>query len=148
AIELNSSFSQFAGPNVGVNKSFSDKQAMAIWVNAGASSSASTLIAATFTTTITITGQATQALLDLIVDDIADVFINGAYITTAKWGWRWLGDYTDRPIKISLPLGTSTLSLRVQNTGGAAGVAAYLSSSDGKTVLARTNSAWTYTIDA
>ncbi|GLI66407.1 hypothetical protein VaNZ11_010194 [Volvox africanus] len=148
AIEFSSSFSQFAGPNVGVNKSFSDKQAMAIWVNAGAASSASTLIAATFTTTITITGQATQALLDLIVDDIADVFINGAYITTVKWGWRYLGDYTDRPIKISLPLGTSTLSLRVQNTVGAAGVAAYLSSSDGKTVLARTNSAWTYTIDA
>ncbi|GIL66362.1 hypothetical protein Vafri_19839 [Volvox africanus] len=148
AIELGSSFTEFAGPNVGYTKSFRDPQAMAIWVNAGASSDASTLIAATFTTTITIAGQATQALLDIMVDDIAHVFVNGANITTVKWGWRWSGDYTNRPIKINLPVGTSTLSLRVQNTGGPARVAAYLSSSDGNTVLTRTNSMWTYTIDA
>ncbi|GIL68365.1 hypothetical protein Vafri_21668 [Volvox africanus] len=144
AIELGSSFVVFAGPNVGSNKPFSDPQAMAIWVHENATSSASTLIAATFTTTITITGQATQALLYLIVDDIAEVYINGAYITYVERGWL-SREYTDRPINITLPVGTSTLSLRVKNTGGPAGVAAYLISSDGSSVLTRTNIAWTYT---
>ncbi|GIL54807.1 hypothetical protein Vafri_10496, partial [Volvox africanus] len=147
AIELGSSFVVFAGPNVGSNKSFSDPQAMAIWVHENATSGASTLIAATFTTTITITGQATQALLHMIVDDIADIYVNGAYITTVRRGWK-SGEYTDRPINITLPVGTSTLSLRVQNLVGSAKVAAYLRSSNGSTVLTRTNSAWTYTIDA
>ncbi|GIL54599.1 hypothetical protein Vafri_10334, partial [Volvox africanus] len=149
AIEIGSSYVVYgaAGPNVGLNKPFSDPQAMAIWVHENFHSSASTLVAATFTTTVTIAGQATQALLHVIVDDIADIFVNGAFITTVKWGWV-SGQYSDRPIKITLPVGTSALSLRVKNTGGPASIAAYLISSNGGTVLTRTNSAWTYTIDA
>jgi hypothetical protein len=75
AIELAAAESSIWGTtNIGTGKPFADTQAKWIWYHAGAQSSSSIDIAATFTTTVIATAdQGTAARLHIIVDNTADV---------------------------------------------------------------------------
>ncbi len=139
--------------NIGAGKPFADTQAKWIWYHAGAQSSSSPDTAATFTATVMATAadfddQGTAAAqLHIIVDDTADVYLNGAKVGSVQYGWRPY-EYIGRPLSLTLAKGTNTLSIRAVNTGGPAGLIASLVSVDGNTVLARTNGAWTYRTDS
>ncbi|GLC37523.1 hypothetical protein PLESTM_000598400 [Pleodorina starrii] len=152
AVELSAADrSQWGAANIGTGKGFKDIQAMWIWSHAGADTMTSTALRPTFTTLVTAADQDTIVLLHVIVDDIVEVLINDVVVASAKWGWgdptSPQGQYTDRPLQLRLPKGTSTLSLRVTSLGGAAGVIATLMSSDGRTILARTSSSWACTVE-
>ncbi|GIL81590.1 hypothetical protein Vretifemale_10565, partial [Volvox reticuliferus] len=141
--------SPYGTSNIGPGKLFTDTQAKWIWCNSAGGVSASIAIAATFTTTFLNTVAGAEALLNIIVDDIAEIYLNGVYITKVQWGWNNAEDYTNRPVRLTLATGTNTLSIRVQNTWvTAAALLASLVGSNGSTVLARTSNAWTYTVDA
>ncbi len=132
--------------NIGPGKPFADTQAKWIWYHTGAMSSSPPASSATFSATVlTAADQGTQVMLHIIVDDAADVYLNGAYLGSVTAGWT-AGGYTNRPLTFTLAKGTNTVSIFASNVGGsasAAGLIASLVSSDG-TVLARTGSAWTY----
>jgi hypothetical protein len=135
--------------NIGPAKPFFDIQAKWIWHHAGAQAGSSTdaAIAATFTTTITAAADlGTPVLLHIMADDIADVWLNGAYVLTALAGWN-PGGYAGRPYPLTLAKGTNTLSIRARNTGGPAGLLASVTSAAGSSVLVRTSGAWTYVTD-
>lgn len=131
----------------GPGKNFPDGQAQWIWVTAGANNGASTTVQPVFSTTITVS-QNTQVLLNMIADDIGDVYVNGALIKTvttspAYWGLPYPPNST---IPLTLVVGTNVISVHVTNTGGPAGLAASVTSGDGQAVLARTSRVWTYRV--
>lgn len=144
AVELGPA-SLFGSTYVGTGKPFSDTQAKWIWIHAGTAST-STVMAATFSTTLFAAVQGTQVVLTVIVDDDATVYLNGDAVGDAYLGWY--GDIPPTTIRLTLAKGINTLSIRAHNDGGPAGLLASVASADGKTVLARTSSAWTYTVDA
>ena len=142
--------SRYGTETIGAGKPFTDIQAMWIWVNSD-TNTASTLMRATFSTTISASAQGMQALLHLIVDDAAEIFLNGALIGSLQLGWlasEGKYAYINRPVRLTLALGTNILSVRVTNKAGPAALLASIFSSDGSTVLARTTGAWTYSVDA
>ncbi|GIM17454.1 hypothetical protein Vretimale_20002 [Volvox reticuliferus] len=109
--------SPYGTSNIGPGKLFTDTQAKWIWCNSAGGVSASIAIAATFTTTFLNTVAGAEALLNIIVDDIAEIYLNGVYITKVQWGWNNAEDYTNRPVRLTLATGTNTLSIRVQILG-------------------------------
>jgi hypothetical protein len=150
AVELFSA-SQWPGvQTVGAGKPFTDTAAKWIWIRSGAQDSASTAVRPTFYTIIPVQKLGTQLLLHIIPADAttAEIFLNGVYISKVSKGLL-LADYLNRPVRLTLNSSTaSTLSVRVfgMNAAGA-GLLASVTSLDGKTVLTRTDSSWTYTYD-
>ncbi len=144
AVELVNA-SQWAGvQTVGVGKPFTDTAAKWIWSATGAQKSAPITSKPTFYTVVAAAQAGMQALLDLIVDDVADIYLNGAFVRTISRGLLQ-AEYVDRPVTLSLAQGANLLSIRVTNKGGSAGLLASISSSDGRRVLSRTSSAtWSF----
>lgn len=84
------------------------------------------------------------AFLHIMADYQVAVFLNDVYIDTLNVMGSTM--YHGGPLRTMLSQGINTLSLRVVNTGGDAGVLASLLAADNQTVLIHTNSTWTYTI--
>ncbi|GIL88084.1 hypothetical protein Vretimale_13953 [Volvox reticuliferus] len=151
AVELGpAGMAPWGSSNIGPGRLFNDTQAKWIWVHAGAEIVTTNITSATFSTIIVSASQGTQVVLRLIVDELADVFVNGALVVSMKWGWD-NSTYPGQPgvpVTLTLARGTNTISVRVTSTGGGAGLLASISSKDDGLVLSRTSSAWTYTVDA
>ncbi|EFJ43601.1 hypothetical protein VOLCADRAFT_96245 [Volvox carteri f. nagariensis] len=149
-IELaNATTSVWGTANIGPGKPFTDTQAKWIWSHAGADLGTSSGVRTTISTTVTAAAPGTQTLLHLIVENFADVYLNGAFVTRLTGGWRNQQEYTNRPLQLTLAAGTNTLSVAAYGAsyGGRAGLLASLTSSDSTTVLARTSSDWTCSVD-
>ncbi|EFJ52418.1 hypothetical protein VOLCADRAFT_103075 [Volvox carteri f. nagariensis] len=144
AVELWPAAQSFYGTdNIGVGKPFTDLSAKWIWYHTTSLAYGSGLsVAALFTTTVTVsTAGGMQALLNIIADDVADVYVNGAPNFSATHGWS-AGSYTDRPLTVDLVQGTNVLAINVRNVRGPGALLASLSTMDGRTVLARTDKSW------
>jgi hypothetical protein len=133
---------------VGAGKPFTDTAAKWIWITAGAQSNASMVLRPTFHKTLTFAKPGEVALLNIIPDDVADIYLNGIFLATVSRGWL-LADYVNRPVRLSLVQGTNLLSVRVTNTGGSAGLLASITDNDPKssTIWARTDLSWVYTYE-
>ncbi|EFJ51625.1 hypothetical protein VOLCADRAFT_103261 [Volvox carteri f. nagariensis] len=150
AIELAPAAQSIYGTdNIGVAKPFFDLSAKWIWYHTNGAGSGSNRtssgqsIAPLFIKTITVsTAGGTQALLHIIPDDDANIYVNGFFIQSVNAGWT-SGTYTNRPITINLVQGTNVLAISIRNSGGGpAALLASLTSMDGRTVLARTDKSW------
>lgn len=80
--------------------------------------------------------------MDMVPDDIGDVWVNGTYIRTLNTNWELKSYPTESAFSLSLLTGTNVISIHVKNNNDEAGVVASITSSDGRTVLARTSRAW------
>ncbi|GIL61618.1 hypothetical protein Vafri_16042, partial [Volvox africanus] len=148
-IELaNATTSVWGTANIGPGKPFNDIQAKWIWSHAGADLGTSSGVRTTISTTVKVEQASTRALLHLIVENFADVFLNGILVTRLQGGWR-TQEYTNRPLQLTLAAGTNMLSVEAYGApyGGRGGVLASLTSYDGRNVLARTSSSWTCSVD-
>ena len=142
ATALGYAASTYPWSSYAASKTFPDSQAQWIWSNSTGYDVSATDVYPVFSTTINVT-QNTQLLMNILVDDIAYVYVNGMFIKTITTNWN-LPSY---PIPLPLSTGTIVIYIRVVNTGGAAGVVASITSSDGRTVFSRTGSDWFYRDD-
>ncbi|GLI70362.1 hypothetical protein VaNZ11_015138 [Volvox africanus] len=148
-IELaNATTSVWGTANIGPGKPFNDTQAKWIWSHAGADLGTSSVVRTTISTTVKVEQASTRASLHLIVENFANVFLNGIFVTRLQGGWR-TQEYTNRPVQLTLAAGTNMLSVEAYGapSGGRGGVLASLTSYAGRNVLARTSSAWTCSVD-
>ncbi|GIL88269.1 hypothetical protein Vretifemale_16198 [Volvox reticuliferus] len=130
---------------IGQGLPFTDTQAKWIWAVPNADKDTPTITTATFTTTLIVTNLPIQVALRMIVDDVADVYVNGALVLSTKWGWddTHPSSTATWPVTLTLPQGVNTISVRASNSlGGPAGLLASIST--GPIVLTRTSSAWTW----
>ncbi|GIL88270.1 hypothetical protein Vretifemale_16206, partial [Volvox reticuliferus] len=150
AVELGpAGMAPWGSSNIGPMQLFTDTQAKWIWAEPNADKGTSAITTATFSITIVSACQETQVVLRLIVDDLADVYVNGALVVSMKWGWNnnTYPGTPGQPVTLTLARGTNTISVRATNSfGEAAGLLASISSKDDGTVLTRTSSAWMYTL--
>lgn len=124
----------------GSTSNFVDPQAQWIWNLSTAATEAPANIPIKFSTLYTnSSGSPIDAVLHVLVDDNATVYLNGTKVGVVGGGWN-SPDYTKLPI--SLPIGYNTIDIVATNAGGPAALIASLVKTSDKSVLLRTDNTW------
>ena len=126
---------------------FIDKSARWIWSHAdGATYTETEYIGVEFPFSTTVTVQnSTNAIMHIIVDNIAKVYVNDSLVGEIGEDFHWAKGGTNYPkIPISLTPGRNVITVRCINTGGPGGLLVSIVG-PGNKVLSRTNtSSWIY----
>jgi hypothetical protein len=131
---------------IGVSK-FPDQGVHAIWNTKDAWTDWDTRNDAAISFTKTCVSPAASnviATLFIIVDDSAFITINGRYIGGVEQGVNFQQNGYDAKFDVTLKPGPNVITIDAKNNGGPAHLSASVITKEG-TVLARTDSSWTWT---